>query len=69
MCQVDTGLLGQVWWDKVRPKAFVDFNTRHTCKDFEAVRRWAEERQMPEVVPEDYLQPPADESEVYAEIP
>ena len=25
MCQLDTGVLGQVWWDKEAPKAFVDF--------------------------------------------
>ncbi|KAE8454357.1 hypothetical protein EG329_005282 [Mollisiaceae sp. DMI_Dod_QoI] len=58
MCTVDVGVLGQVWVNRDAPEAFTDFNTRHMCRDFERVRRWAEERQMPETVPEDFLQPP-----------
>ncbi|KAH8775126.1 hypothetical protein BGZ57DRAFT_371344 [Hyaloscypha finlandica] len=69
MCTVDTGMLGQVWWDKRFPKAFVDFNTEHKCKNFDAVRQWAEERQLPEKVPDDFLKPPRSEEEVYEEIP
>ncbi|PMD64200.1 uncharacterized protein K444DRAFT_660561 [Hyaloscypha bicolor E] len=69
MCTVDTGMLGQVWWDKSFPKAFVDFNTEHKCKNFDAVRQWAEERQLPEKVPDDFLKPPQSEEEVYEEIP
>jgi hypothetical protein len=69
MCTVDTGMLGQVWWDKRFPKAFVDFNTEHKCKNFDAVRQWAEERQLPEKVPDDFLKPPRSEEVVYKEIP
>lgn len=69
MCVVDTGLMGQVWVGRERPRAFPDFNTRHRCRDFEAVRRWAESRQLPEVVPEDFLVPPGVDDVVYDEIP
>ncbi|KAM3418223.1 hypothetical protein BST61_g4225 [Cercospora zeina] len=61
MCQIDVGVLGQVWWqpkDSPMPEAFVDFNTKHVCKNFDAVRQWAEERQMPIETPDDFLAPP-----------
>ncbi|KAK3942791.1 tat pathway signal sequence [Diplogelasinospora grovesii] len=58
MCVVDVGLLGQIWWDKEKPKAFPDFNTKHKCRDFEAVRKWAEEHQVPEKTARTYLRPP-----------
>jgi len=69
MCNPDTGLLGQVWWDPAAPKAFVDFNTEHRCKNFDAIRQWAEERQMPETVPMDFLSPPKVGDRVYEAIP
>ncbi|KAH7393363.1 hypothetical protein BKA64DRAFT_644116 [Cadophora sp. MPI-SDFR-AT-0126] len=69
MCTPDTGLLGQVWWDREYPKAFVDFNTEHKCKNFEAIRQWAEERQIPEDVPEDFLKPPQVGDTIYEAIP
>jgi len=71
MCKVDTGVLGQVWWDRKAPKAFVDFNTEHRCKDFESVRAWAEANQLPpdEELPEDYLVPPEKGAIIYEEIP
>jgi hypothetical protein len=69
MCIVDIGVLGQVWWNKQAPTAYVDFNTKHKCRNFDAVRQWAEEHQMPEGVPLDYLQPPELEDTVYDEIP
>ncbi|KUJ19253.1 uncharacterized protein LY89DRAFT_731660 [Mollisia scopiformis] len=68
MCTVDVGVLGQVWVHKNEPEAFTDFNTKHTCRDFEAVRTWAEERQLPESVPTDFLQPPEWE-DIYDDIP
>ncbi|KAH6672178.1 hypothetical protein B0J14DRAFT_513504 [Halenospora varia] len=59
MCTVDTGVLGRVWWNRDRPAAFPDFNTVHKCKDFEGVRKWAEEHQIPEGErPKDWLEPP-----------
>ena len=69
MCTPDTGLLGQVWWDPKQPKAFVDFNTEHKCKNFEAIRRWAEERQLPKETPGDFLKPPAKGDMIYESIP
>lgn len=55
MCNPDVGVLGQVWWqpeDEDSPSAFVDFNTVHRCRDYEAVRAWAEANQLP---PEDQV--------------
>jgi hypothetical protein len=69
MCTPDTGLLGQVWWDVDHPKSFVDFNTEHKCKNFDAIRQWAEERQLPETVPHDFLKPPRTGDTIYEEIP
>lgn len=46
MCNVDTAVLGQVWANKDDPIAFPDFNTRHMCKNYEAVREWAEKLQV-----------------------
>jgi hypothetical protein len=44
------GVLGQVWWQadtEPNPTPFVDFNTKHRCRDFAAVREWAEAHQLP----------------------
>lgn len=46
MCNADTGVLGQVWYDKNHPQAFPDFQTTHKCKNFEAIRAWGEMRQV-----------------------
>ncbi|KAF7187165.1 hypothetical protein HII31_11546 [Pseudocercospora fuligena] len=72
MCTVDIGVLGQVWWqpkDKDVPEAFVDFNTKHTCRNYEAVRQWAEERQLPEEVPDDFLAGPRPGDRVLDHVP
>jgi hypothetical protein len=71
MCQVDIGVLGQVWIHPEAPETYVDFNTKHQCRDFEAVRKWAEERQMPveEELPGDWLEPPKMGDRVYEVIP
>jgi hypothetical protein len=64
MCNVDTGVLGQVWWDPDSPHAFPDFNTAHQCKNYDDVRRWAESHQIPfepEKTPPDWLRVPAKE--------
>ncbi len=58
MCTVDVGLMGQVWWDPSFPKAFPHFNTFHVCREFDSVRKWAEERQALGDQPRDYLQRP-----------
>lgn len=46
MCNVDTAVLGQVWANPNNPKAFPDFNTKHVCKNYESVRKWAESIQV-----------------------
>ncbi|KAF4987367.1 hypothetical protein FDECE_15463 [Fusarium decemcellulare] len=60
MCNVDTGVLGQVWANQKDPNAFPDFNTKHTCKNYEDIKKWAEKLQAPEAdsLPEDYLLSP-----------
>ncbi|KAK3694914.1 hypothetical protein B0T22DRAFT_477626 [Podospora appendiculata] len=71
MCVVDVGVMGQVWWDPEDPKAFPDFGTRHKCRDFEAVRAWAKEHQVPDELPttaDKYLRPPRKE-DVLRDIP
>jgi Mycotoxin biosynthesis protein UstYa len=69
MCSLDTGVLGQVWYNPKEPEAFVDFNTMHTCKNFDAVRKWAKDRQVPENVADDYLIPPQEGDTIYEKIP
>lgn len=69
MCTVDVGVLGQVWIHPNEPEAYVDFNTLHMCRDFDVIRRWAEERQMPKTVPGDWLQPPEKGDRIYEEMP
>lgn len=46
MCNVDTGVLGQVWYGEGHPEAFPDFNTKHTCKNYKDIRIWAEKNQV-----------------------
>jgi len=69
MCTVDVGMLGQVWWDPAEPKSFVDFNTKHVCRNFEAVRQWAEVRQLSDEVPADFLAPPVEGARIAEKIP
>jgi hypothetical protein len=69
MCTVDTGVAGQVWIYPENPEPFVDFNTRRRCKNFDAIREWAEENQLPENLPADFLQPPAPGDHIYKAMP
>ncbi|WEW58382.1 hypothetical protein PRK78_003850 [Emydomyces testavorans] len=46
MCTADIGVFGQWWVKGIGP--FVDFNTKHKCKNFEEIRKWAEKRQIPD---------------------
>lgn len=60
MCTADTSLLGLFWIKPYGPAPFPDFNTDHKCKNFEAIRQYAEENQAPEkwkpkVYPDDLL--------------
>lgn len=72
MCSVDIGVMGQVWFQPASadgPEAYVDFNTEHVCRNFEAVRDWAEKHQVPERVADDFLQPPEVGDKIYRTIP
>lgn len=72
MCSVDIGVMGQVWFrpsaDKP-PEAFVDFNTRHRCRNFEAIRKWAYEHQVEKPSPADLLEPPHTGDRIFDEVP
>jgi len=72
MCSVDIGVMGQVWFQPASaegPEAYVDFNTKHVCRNFEAVRDWAEKHQIPERVADDFLQPPEVGDRIFRAIP
>ena len=72
MCSVDIGVMGQVWFQPFTsdfPEAYVDFNTQHVCRDFEAVRQWAEDHQIQDGMPEDFLEPPKKGDTIYRQIP
>ncbi|KAK4936817.1 hypothetical protein LTR10_022406 [Elasticomyces elasticus] len=72
MCTIDVGVFGQVWYTPSPgsvPAAFVDFNTQHKCRNFDDIRRWAEVRQLPKDVPEDFLQPPYSDSIILDGVP
>lgn len=72
MCTVDIGVLGQVWFQPASaeyPEAYVDFNTEHVCRNFDAVRQWAEEHQVPERTQQDFLEPPKKGDRIYSKIP
>jgi len=71
MCTVDIGVMGQVWIHPEAPEPYVDFNSVHMCRNFEAVRKWAEERQLPfsEELPDDWLERPRKGDRVYEEMP
>ncbi|RAL04533.1 oxidase ustYa family protein [Aspergillus ibericus CBS 121593] len=69
MCSVDVGVLGQVWVHPDHPEPFVDFNTEHKCRNFDQIREWAQQNQLPETVPSDFLEPPKIGDRVYEAIP
>ncbi|KAH8716933.1 hypothetical protein GQ44DRAFT_775691 [Phaeosphaeriaceae sp. PMI808] len=75
MCNPDVGVLGQVWWqpeNESKPMPFVDFNTKHRCRDYESIRVWAEEHQLPPEEQMDmsqFYEMPKPGDTVYPEIP
>ena len=54
MCTMDIGVFGSIWVNKTDPKPFVDFNTQHKCRNFNAIRDWAEQNQVEEHLPQDF---------------
>ncbi|KAF7884127.1 uncharacterized protein EAF01_011550 [Botrytis porri] len=69
MCTVDIGVMGKIWVHPEAPEAYQDFNTKHRCRDFDAVKIWAEQRQVPADVPADFLQQPEEGETVYSTYP
>ncbi|KAG4257535.1 hypothetical protein FPRO03_13908 [Fusarium proliferatum] len=73
MCHAETGVLGQLWVrqsNNKSPQAFPDFNTRHICKDYEKIRKWAKKHQVPpnQEIPTGYVAAP-EEPHVLPSIP
>lgn len=61
MCDADIGVFGSYWvQNATRPRPFVDFNTKHVCRNFDPIRAWGEERQIPEEVPDDFMEEPGE---------
>lgn len=73
MCTIDIGVLGQVWYQPPdKPlQAFVDFNTVHTCRNFQAIRDWAEKHQLPDPdeIPADFLELPEEGDRIWHDVP
>ena len=73
MCTIDVGVLGQVWYQPSSKslQAFVDFNTVHMCRNFDAIRDWAEKHQLPDAgdAPTDFLALPREGDRIYNEVP
>lgn len=51
------------------PEPYVDFNTLHVCRNFNAVRQWAHDHQIQAEVPKDFLEPPKKGDRIYRIIP
>lgn len=78
-CTVDVGVMGQIWYQpspspggqqqQKKAQPFVDFNTKHTCRNFEEIRQWAFTHQIQEPTPQDFLEPPGAEDVIYQNIP
>ncbi|EMF07976.1 uncharacterized protein SEPMUDRAFT_55107, partial [Sphaerulina musiva SO2202] len=83
-CTIDVGVMGQIWYQpsttspspggqqqqqQKKPQPFVDFNTKHTCRNFEEIRQWAFTHQIQEPTPQDFLEPPGAEDTIYQNIP
>jgi hypothetical protein len=69
MCRADVGVFGQVWTHPEDPKPFVDFNTAHQCVNYDALRQWAEAKQVPVEVPPDLLAQPTPGMHIYPGTP
>jgi len=75
MCSIDIGVLGQVWFQPPPSpfaEPYVDFNTRHKCRNFDAVRAWAEAHQIPPpeaVNMEEFYEEPKEGDTIYSVIP
>ncbi|KAH8674186.1 tat pathway signal sequence [Xylariales sp. PMI_506] len=68
MCNVDTGMIGQLWIHPDHPKTFPAFYNHHKCKNYDAVRQWSEHRQILGGVYDDFFERP-NPWEVFDEAP
>ncbi|KAI1772536.1 hypothetical protein F4818DRAFT_444360 [Hypoxylon cercidicola] len=57
MCHADVGVVTAHWIEQ-RDRPWPDFNTKQTCRDFDAVLKWTTEHQLPEGAPMMPLKPP-----------
>ncbi|ELQ44102.1 hypothetical protein OOU_Y34scaffold00099g5 [Pyricularia oryzae Y34] len=58
MCLADGSAHGFVWVDHTSKRIAPDVNSNHrVCHDFDMIRLWAESRQVPATLPEDYYRP------------
>ena len=69
MCTMDIGVFGSVWVNRTNPHPFVDFNTQHVCRDFNAIREWAREHQIAAEIPDDLLEMPTEDVVVWESAP
>jgi hypothetical protein len=65
MCTVDISVFGSVWVDRNDPQPFTDFNTKHICRDFDQVKEWADNHQIADDLPEDFLERPNEDVYVW----
>ncbi|OKL63126.1 hypothetical protein UA08_01258 [Talaromyces atroroseus] len=56
MCHADIGVVTAHWIEQ-RARPWPDFNTMHTCRDFEGIWQWTVDHQMPEGTPMIPLKP------------
>ena len=57
-----------MWTSDPKLRPWVDFNTRHMCKNFDQIRAWAEEHQN-RFEPEDWWEQPGPDVKIWREIP
>ena len=69
MCTIDIGVFGSVWVNTTNPHTFVDFNTKHVCRDFDAIREWARDHQVPDDLPDDWLEMPGEDVHIWEAAP
>jgi len=68
-CSLDIGVFGSVWVNRTDPHPFVDFNTKHVCRNFDEIRAWAEKNQIEYPLPSDYWEPIGDDVYVWEKAP
>jgi hypothetical protein len=56
MCHADVGLVTAHWIEQ-RARPWPDFNTKHTCRNFDGIWQWTVVHQMPEGTPMIPLKP------------